>query len=354
MGQKDISLVRYFEDRERYADLINGFVFKGKQVVSEQDVQEMDSRITGVFGKLKKRFMIQKYEDSVRRIVFGMNFAVVGLENQDLVHYAMPVRIMLEDAAGYDKQLRQIRRHHRRRRDLRGDEFLSGFAIGDKVHPVVTICIYYGKTPYDGPKELYQMMEFKDLPDHLKEILNNYRIQVLEVRNFEDIDRFRTDLREVFGFIQRSGDKEAERRFTWENEEQLKALDEEAYDVITAVTGSVELEQAKERYREEGGKINMCEAIRGMIEDGRKEGVMEGLSKGLSEGLSKGLREGKIEGQKEGQIEGQRKKAYQTARNMYARGFSVEDTSALLEESPETVAEWFAGWKKEGVSGTGR
>lgn len=47
MGQKDISLVRYFEDRERYADLINGFVFQGNQVVSEDDVQEMDSRVTG-------------------------------------------------------------------------------------------------------------------------------------------------------------------------------------------------------------------------------------------------------------------------------------------------------------------
>ena len=44
MGQKDISLITYFEDQRRYADLINGFVFKGKQIVSEQDVQEMDSR----------------------------------------------------------------------------------------------------------------------------------------------------------------------------------------------------------------------------------------------------------------------------------------------------------------------
>ena len=44
MGQKDLSLVRYFEDQGRYADLINGFVFQGKQVVSEDDVQDMDSR----------------------------------------------------------------------------------------------------------------------------------------------------------------------------------------------------------------------------------------------------------------------------------------------------------------------
>jgi len=116
----------------------------------------------------------------------------------------------------------------------------------------------------------------------------------------------------VFGFIQRSGDKDAESRFAMENADKLKAMDEEAYDVIASVTGSVELEETKERYREEGGKINMCEAIRGMIEDGR--------------------------------MEGRKEKAYQTAKNMYARGFSAQDTSALLEESLETVEEWFKSW----------
>lgn len=48
MGQKDISLARYFEDESRYADLINGFIFGGKQVVSGNDIQDLDSRVTGL------------------------------------------------------------------------------------------------------------------------------------------------------------------------------------------------------------------------------------------------------------------------------------------------------------------
>lgn len=39
----------------------------------------------------------------------------------------------------------------------------------------------------------------------------------MEIRDFQDIDFFRTDLREVFGFVQRSGDPDAEKRFTFEN-----------------------------------------------------------------------------------------------------------------------------------------
>lgn len=185
MGQKDISLVRYFEDQERYADLINGFIFDGDQVVTGQDILDMDSRATGVWGRIKGRFTVQKYRDCVRKVIFGMDFAIVGIENQDRVHYGMPIRIMLEDAAGYDRQMRQIRRRHRSRSDLHGDEFLSGFARHDKVYPVVTICIYYGKTPYDGPKELYQMMEYEHLPRQLMGLLNNYRIHVLEIRSLE-------------------------------------------------------------------------------------------------------------------------------------------------------------------------
>lgn len=330
MGQKDISLVRYFEDQDRFADLINGFVFRGEQTVLGKDIQEMDSRVTGVFDRLKKRFMVQKYRDCVRRVALGTNFVIFGVENQDKVHYAMPVRIMLEDAAGYDRHLVQIRRHHRTKGDLRGAEFLGGFSKEDRIHPVATICIYYGKEPYDGAKELYQLMEYESLSENIKGILNNYKIQVLEVSAFQDIDLFETDLREVFGFIQRSGDMVAEQKFTNENEERFKALDEDAFDVIVSITGASELEKVKEQFREEGGKINMCEAIRGMIEQGREEGIKEGIKEGIRKGM----------------VEGQKEKAYAAAKNMFTRGFSAEETAGLLEERLDTVESWYKEWSK--------
>ena len=119
----------FFDDRARYADLINGFIFCGEQVVSEEDVQEMDSNVTGVFGRLRNRFMVQKYRDCVRKIVFDTGFAIVGIENQDQVHYAMPVRIMLEDAAGYDRQLRHIRKRHRQVLELRALRTLTASGL---------------------------------------------------------------------------------------------------------------------------------------------------------------------------------------------------------------------------------
>ena len=63
------------------------------------------------------------------------------------------------------------------------------------------------------------------------------------------------------------------------NKERFQKLDEDAFDVITTVTGSKELELIKDDYRDERGKINMCEAILGMIEAGRVEGRTHGEAK---------------------------------------------------------------------------
>ena len=301
MGKRDNALARYFEDEDRYADLINGFVFRGEPVISGENILDKNTRITG--------------------------FVVIALEHQDQIHYSMPVRVMLEDAAGYDEQMRRIKKKNQKVKGLDKGEFLGSFRKEDRLNAVFTIVLYYGEKTWDGAKDLYSLINFDEVPEMLKDLFNNYRLHVLEVRRFKDIDQFNTDLREVFGFIGFSGDKTAVRNYVAENQDSFEQLSEDAYDVIAVMAHSKELEDVKERYREKGGKINMCEAIRGMIEDGRLEG----------------RREGKLEGRREGEL-----KAKQiVARNMYLRGMSEEDTSGLCEEDIELVRQWFRKWRKQ-------
>ena len=293
MGKRDIALARYFEDEDRYADLINGFVFRGEPVISGENILDKNTRITG--------------------------FVVIALEHQYQIHYSMPVRVMLEDAAGYDEQMRRIQKKNQKVKGLDKGEFLGSFRKEDRLNAVFTIVLYYGEKTWDGAKDLYSLINFDEVPEMLKDLFNNYRLHVLEVRRFKDIDQFNTDLREVFGFIGFSGDKTAVRNYVAENQDSFEQLSEDAYDVIAVMAHSKELEDVKERYREKGGKINMCEAIRGMIEDGR------------------------LEGRREGEL-----KAKQiVARNMYLRGMSEEDTSGLCEEDIELVRQWFHKWRKQ-------
>ena len=54
--------------------------------------------------------------------------------------------------------------------------------------------------------------------------------------------------------------------------------------------------------------------------------------------------EERVKDREEGFEDGARDKACQTAHNLYDRGFSAEDTSKIVEESLETVRQWYQEW----------
>ena len=47
----------------------------------------------------------------------------------------------------------------------------------------------------------------------------------------------------------------------------------------------------------------------------------------------------------EGQYKGRQQKAYQAARNLYRRGFSIKDTAGIVEADEKMVAAWFKKWE---------
>ena len=61
------------------------------------------------------------------------------------------------------------------------------------------------------------------------------------------------------------------------------------------------------------------------------------LKNTYEEGIQKGIRTG--------QYKGRQQKAYQAARNLYRRGFSIKDTAGIVEEDEKMVAAWFKKWK---------
>lgn len=71
------------------------------------------------------------------------------------------------------------------------------------------------------------------------------------------------------------------------HQEDFQALDEDAYDVICAITKTRELEQVKTNYQREDGGIDMCKAITDMIGDSRREGLDQGLECGLEQGTNR-------------------------------------------------------------------
>lgn len=93
-------------------------------------------------------------------------------------------------------------------------------------------------------------------------------------------------------------------------------LEEDAYDVIAELTSAGNLKKLRDKYKTEGGRLDMCKAIDDMVRDGRREGKREG----------------------------ERKKAKKVARNMFQRGATLEDTAAICEEKLELVETWYQQW----------
>ena len=96
MGTKDIETAIFFDDDRRYADLLNGYIFDGKQVIMEKQLYSQDTRETGKSQKdswgVQKRKKIQRFRDGVKRVAIGTSFTIIALEHQDKIHRGMPVR----------------------------------------------------------------------------------------------------------------------------------------------------------------------------------------------------------------------------------------------------------------------
>lgn len=283
---KDLHKKGYLYASERFADLINGVVCGGKKILLPSDLTEMDSQTgylrTATGRKRRGPRKRPRYRDVIRKVAFGINFMVIGVENQEEVHYLMPLRCMSYDAAEYEKQAAVIGSQVKQRKDISSAEFLSGFTRDSRLHPCVTLVLYYGEH-WDGATNLYSILDFTDIPGELREKVNDYRIYVCEVRKFDKTDVFQTDLKQVFDCIRCADDPDKLYELIT-NDPVYQELEEETYDVIAEHIKTVELFKTKE-YSREGGKVNMCNAIAQLIQRGRMEGLSQGIEQGIKQGV---------------------------------------------------------------------
>lgn len=89
-------------------------------------------------------------------------------------------------------------------------------------------------------------------------------------------------LKQVFDFIRYSDDMHKLLDLI-ENDAYYKAMDEDAFHVVTKYTNSKELVKAKD-YSIKGGKNDVCKAIQDLMADSREKGIKEGREEGREEG----------------------------------------------------------------------
>ena len=318
---KDTIVKEYIGNPEIFADVSNFFLYDGEQKIkpenlTEKDVTELVTLPAAIKGQelsrevdvsIKRSQMhkrskrktdgsnsAQKHRDLLKFAAMMQdshaNYVILGVENQMEVHYAMPVRNMVYDALQYDKQVAMIAAANRRNKRFssgtmrNNGEFLSGFLRTDKILPVITLTLYFGTEPWDGPLSLREMYDIND--SKLLDFVPDYRVQLIQPMTLseDDFEKFHTSLREVLQTIKYSVDAQKLTEYITQNE-RMHRLDLSAANVINTVAG-IGLEIKQDR-----GKVDMCKAIEDLKAESRAEGREEGRVEGREEGHTKGRAE---------------------------------------------------------------
>lgn len=277
----DVILKDFWRQNERFADLFNAVIFRGKQVIKPEDLTERDTDMSGIIQFKDYRKTLERTRDVVKKMAYGVEFAVLGIESQQKIHYAMPLRTMLYDSLGYLKEYQEITRIRKAERGkMTEDEFLSKMRKEDRLHPIISIVLYYSEKSWDGPTCLKDMIV--EMPEEMERIFSDYKMNLVQIRESEQYTFHNEEVRAVFeisreifnGNLDKINEKYRNRDLT-----------PELITVIGKITDSAELVRQ--------GKIeevaNMCTALEKWEKENIERGTKRGIEIGTNQGIEKGI-----------------------------------------------------------------
>lgn len=286
MGKSNVAIGQWLSRKERFANFANGAMFHGEKVFLAEHLKKEDGKQGIVIETTDgKKITLERYRDITMTAEDGTRIVILACENQDEIHYAMPVRNMLYDALSYVEQIRDIKKVHRENNELKSSaEFLSGLKKSDLLYPVITLVFYYGEDEWDGHKDLHGLLgidreEYKMLQNYVP----NYQITLVDPRNIEDLACFGYDLQMVFGMLKYRKSKIELAKYMNENREYWQDVDEETGNAVKVLLNSDNL--LDHIQKNETGGMNMCQALEELFQDGVNQGIEQGIEQEMDRGI---------------------------------------------------------------------
>ncbi len=228
-----------------FSDIVNVLLFKGKQVLSADELEEEAPRsYYKADGKVHEieRDVAKRWKNGNIRV------ACIGFENQTAADPDMPLRVIGYDGAEYRAQL------------------LAENASA-KRYPVVTLVLYFGyDKPWSGPLSLKERME---IPQELDEYINDYKINLFQIAYLtrEQVQQFRSDFRIVADYFVQKREKGEYLPSTQEITHVQETL-----QLLSVMTNDHRFEEIyNERNDMEGGLHNMCDVLDRAVNKGEDQ-----------------------------------------------------------------------------------
>lgn len=265
MGEKDITekILAYHNDV--FADIMNGFLFQGRQLVSPDDLVSTKDK-----SQYKADGRIHEQERDVSKYLKKNNITVLmaGFEHQTDAEKFMPIRQGGYDFAAYRGQLSD--------KDV------------NRVYPVITLVLYFGTTrwPYS-----HHVVDLIDTPEEYKPFVSDYEMKNLFEVAFlepEQLKWFHSDFRYVADyFVQMRLNNDYK-----PNPDTIKHVND-TLKLMSVLTGDSRFEDAIPELSKKGD-VSMCDVLDRVENKGREEGITQGRAEGITQGRTEGRTEGKI------------------------------------------------------------
>lgn len=260
MGEKDAAEKTLESYNDVFADIVNGLLFNGKQVVKENELKaESENSIYKADGKLheQERDVAKYWKNGEIRI------ALYGLENQTSIDSDMPIRVLSYDGAAYRNQLNLEKEQKR--------------------YPVITLVLYFGDARWKKPVTLFECL---NIPEKLKPFVNDYKINLFEITKLTDsqISCFKSDFKVVADyFVKRN--KVPDYRGT---KDVIKHVDE-FFKLMKVLTNDNTFETVYNENISKGtGGVTMDRFLNSVMEKGVQKGLTSGKAEIIQEMIKKG------------------------------------------------------------------
>lgn len=247
-NKKDITEKTLEDYNDVFADIVNGLLFGGEQVVQEDELLPVPTKSQYKADDDE----IHEQERDVSKLWKDVTFtvALIGIENQTEQDSDMIFRVLGYDGASYRSQI----------------------YAGNERYPVITLVLYFGYESRWNQRTLYDRL---DVPDELKEYVSDYRMNVFEIAYLEDevIERFSSD----FGIVARCFSQLRKNGKYEPTVEEIKHVDE-VLKLMKVLTGDDRFRdtQNTERLSRKGGSTTMIDIIGGYIAKGEAIGEARG------------------------------------------------------------------------------
>ena len=283
MGQKDITQKNFEAYNDVFSDIVNGTLFDGREVIKPEAL--VDAMAKSQYKADDN--VIHEQERDVAKYWTDKNcyirLALLGVENQLAIDMDMPLRVIGYDGSSYRDEMNQ-------------DKIVIDEATGKKHkirherYPVITIVLYFGKTPWKKPLSLYDVLK---ISDELKPFVNDYKINLIDVPRLtgEQVEKFTSDFQiiaDYFVQLNENNDYVPKEKTIKHADSFLKLM-----SVLTQDNKYVEM--GRELSHDKEG-INMCEVLDKVEARGKAIGEARGIAIGEARGEARGKAIGKTIG----------------------------------------------------------